>query len=64
MKIKEARKVAGLTQSAASELIGVPKRTWEDWEAERRRPPEYVERLIVEKLSNYSKIIRKYPPKT
>lgn len=50
MNIKEARKAAGLTQSAAAELIGVPKRTWEDWEAERRHPPLYVEKLIIEKL--------------
>lgn len=50
MTIKEARKAAGLTQAAAAEFIGVPKRTWEDWEAERRHPPEYVEKLIIEKL--------------
>lgn len=51
MKIKEARKAAGLTQAAAAEMIGVPKRTWEDWETDRRHPPQYVEKLIIEKLN-------------
>ena len=50
MTIKEARMAAQLSQAKAAELIGVPKRTWEDWEAGRRTPPDYVERLIVEKL--------------
>lgn len=26
--------------------IGIPLRTLEDWEAGRRRPPEYIPRLI------------------
>lgn len=56
MTIKEARKVARLTQAAAAETIGVPKRTWEDWETDRRHPPKYVENLIVEKLLNFSKM--------
>ena len=50
MKIKEAREAARLSQVAAAELIGVPKRTWEDWEAEKHKPPKYVENLIIEKL--------------
>lgn len=50
MNIKEARKTAGLTQAAAAELISVPKRTWEDWEAGKHKPPKYVEKLIIEKL--------------
>ena len=52
MNIKEARKAAGLTQAAAAEMIGVPKRTWEDWEGEKHNPPEYVKKLIIEKLLN------------
>ena len=50
-KIREAREAAGLTQVFARNLIGVSKRTWEDWEHDRRRPPEYVERLIIEKIT-------------
>lgn len=54
-KIKEARINAGLTQTAARDLIGVSKRTWEDWEHGRHTPPEYVERLIIEKLNSLKK---------
>lgn len=59
MTIKEARQAKGLSMRKAAVLIGVPYRTWQDWEAGLRKPPDYVERLIVEKLSNYSKIVRK-----
>lgn len=54
-KIKEAREAAGLTQASARDLIGVSKRTWEDWEHGRRTPPEYVEKLIVDKLNSLKK---------
>ena len=50
MTIKEARLAAGLTQQSMSELLEIPKRTIEDWEAGRRKCPPYVERLIVQEL--------------
>lgn len=49
-KIREARIAAGLTQDAMAEKLGIPKRTIQDWEAGRRIPPEYVERLVVAEL--------------
>lgn len=48
--IKDARQLAGLTQQAMADLFGIPKRTIENWEAGLRKPPMYVEKLIVEKL--------------
>lgn len=48
--IKALRKSCGMTQKAFSELLEIPKRTIEDWEAGRRKPPEYVEKLIEYKL--------------
>lgn len=51
MTIKEARLAAGLTQQAMSDLLGIPKRTIEEWEAGRRVPPPYVEKLIIDKLN-------------
>lgn len=33
-EIKAAREAAGLTQSAAAELVYSTMRTWQDWEAE------------------------------
>ena len=50
MTIKEARKAAKLTQSQMSEAFDIPLRTIEDWEAGKRTPPTYVQKLIIEKL--------------
>lgn len=50
MTIQEARQEAGLTQKQVFELIGVPVRTLQNWEAGIRVCPLYVEKLIVEKL--------------
>ncbi len=50
MTILEARQEAGLTQKQVNELIGVPVRTLQNWEAGIRVCPIYVENLIVEKL--------------
>lgn len=36
MTIKEARKAVGLTQQALSDWLVIPKRTIEEWEADRR----------------------------
>ena len=46
--IREARKFAGLTQAKMSELLGIPKRTIENWESGSRKCPEWAERLVVE----------------
>ena len=49
-KIKEARVAAGLTQKKVCELLGIPPRTLQDWDAGRRNPPAWAEALILEKL--------------
>lgn len=36
------------TQAKAAADYSIPLRTWEDWEAGRRRPPEYVLRMMEE----------------
>lgn len=50
MTIKEARAAAGLTQQAMSDLLEIPKRTIEEWEAGRRKPSPWAEKLVIEKL--------------
>lgn len=50
--IKKLRESSGMTQKAFSEMLKIPKRTIEDWEGGRRKPPEYVLDLIAYKLSN------------
>ena len=55
MTIKDARKAAGLTQQGMSDLIGIPRCTIQDWEYGKHVPPEWAERLIVEKLNRIAK---------
>lgn len=55
MTIKEARTKAGMTQKEVSDLLGIPLRTIENWETGQRKCPDYVERLIVEKLLSLKK---------
>lgn len=50
--LKQARQQAGLTQAQMSEQLGIPKRTIENWERGISTPPQYVERLVIEKLLN------------
>ena len=54
MTLKEARLLAGLTQQQMSDLFEIPKRSIENWEAGDRKPPAYVEKLIVDKLQQIS----------
>lgn len=56
-KIKEARLNAGLTQAKMAETFKIPKRTIENWETGSRKPPEWAEILILEKLRNISEDI-------
>lgn len=51
-KIKEARQAAGLTQKEMSVRFEIPKRTIENWETGERKPPAYVQKLIIEKLES------------
>ena len=54
-EIKEARLKAGLTQQKMSELLEIPKRTIEEWEAGRRRCPGYTKKLILRDLREREK---------
>ena len=51
-KIKALRKSAQLTQKALSELLNIPKRTIENWEAGVNEPPAYLIELIEYFLRN------------
>ncbi len=50
--IREARLKAGLTQEAMSKKLEIPKRTIENWEGGKTKPPAYVEKLVVSALEN------------
>ena len=57
-KIRRLREQTGMTRKDFSIHIGIPLRTIEDWEAGRRRPPEYIPRLIAYQLK-YEELIEK-----
>ncbi len=48
--IKECRQSAGLTQEEFSKLFEIPLDTVKNWDSGRRKPPEWAEKLIIEKL--------------
>lgn len=52
MTIKEMRTATGLTQKAFAELLGMSKRTIENWEGDVNKCPEYLLRLIEYYLKN------------
>ena len=57
-KIRGLREQTGMTRKDFSIHIGIPLRTIEDWEAGRRKPPEYIPRLIEYQLK-YEELIGK-----
>ena len=46
MTIKEIRSITGLSQAKFGAEYEIPKRTIEDWETGRRKPPEYLLKLL------------------
>ncbi len=62
-RLKELRKMKGMNRREFSEYMGIPLRTIEEWEAGRRKMPDYVLRLIsyrvkVENVLEENKIER------
>ena len=49
--IRKYRERAGLSQSDASEILGIPLGTLQNWEQGRRSAPKWAEKMIVEKLA-------------
>ena len=49
-RIKEARESRGWSRAELARRLGAPIRTLEDWEAGRRNPPEWIEKIVVEKI--------------
>lgn len=52
MNCKELRQKAGMTQKAFAEYFGIPKRSIENWEGEKRQCPDYLLELMLYKLTN------------
>ena len=45
-KLKKLRADVGMNRTAFSEYIGIPLRNLEEWEAGRRKMPEYLLRML------------------
>lgn len=45
-RIRNLRTETGMSRKTFAEHFGIPLRTIEDWEANRRTPPEYIPRLL------------------
>ena len=54
-KLKNIRADLGMSRKAFSEYIGIPLRNLEEWEAGRRKMPEYLLRMMTYyiKMSQY-----------
>ena len=50
--IRKARENAGMTIKELSNLLGAPYRTVQDWNSGKRKPPSWLQNLIVEKIQN------------
>ena len=50
--IKAAREKAGLSLKDLSVLLNAPYRTVQEWNAGRRTPPEWIQKLIIEKIES------------
>ena len=54
-ELKKARTEAGITQTQMFELLGIPRRTVQDWERGIITPAGYVQRLLLKELENTKK---------
>lgn len=62
--LKLARKRSGLSQKELSLLLGVPKRTIENYESGVRVPPDYVMDLLIEQVNKMANKNDKFYDKT
>ena len=46
-KLNEIRASLGMTRKAFSEYIGIPLRNLEEWEAGRRKMPDYLLNMMI-----------------
>lgn len=50
IRLKKLRELTGLNRTEFAQIHGIPLRTVEDWEAGRRKMPEYLLRLLAYKI--------------
>ena len=52
----KAQKATGMTQKAFAEYFGIPVRTLQDWQAGKRKMPDYLLRLMIYQLEIEQKV--------
>lgn len=57
-EFKKIRASMDMSQNEISTHLGVPKRTWQDWEHGQRTPPQYVLEWI-KRILEYEKMEKK-----
>lgn len=57
-QLKEIRKFSGLNRTEFAKAQGIPLRTIEEWEAGRRKMPEYLLRLLTYKIRSERQLSR------
>lgn len=50
--IRAAREKAEMSIKELSDLLGAPYRTVQDWNSGKRTPPEWLQKLIIEKIEH------------
>lgn len=58
-QIRELRNRMNMNRREFSDYFGIPYRTVQDWEAEKREMPEYLLRLMIYKAEIEQRIIKK-----
>lgn len=53
MTVKEMREKLGLTQEAFSRRYNIPKRTIENWESGKSKPPIYVMEMLEKSVQHH-----------
>lgn len=53
--VREIREAVQMTQKQFSEALLIPKRSIENWEADKRKPPEYVRFYMLTYLKIFNR---------
>ena len=57
IKLRESRAQSGASQTGLARKLGIPLRTWQDWESGRRNPPAWVARMVLGRIGK-GKVIK------
>lgn len=57
IKLKELREKLSLSQLDCEKIFNIPVRTWQNWEEEKRKTPQYVYDTLINKMEEYLSIL-------